>query len=310
MTQTATAPVRGPGDATQRRPAGRRRINLAAGTFSLPGIALVAGLLYLPFLYTVYLGFTRYNGLGSPAWTSWDNYKTIFHDPDLATAARNTLLWVVGTVTVPVGLGLLLATATYGRRFGTLVRLPFLLPYAVSGVGVGVVWSFILETGGALGQALDAAHLPGGGTGWLLDAPTNTIAMTAASSWQSVGVNALLFVVGLQSIPKEPLEAARLDGATGFRLFRHITWPLLRPITTVVVGLSIVGSLKTFDIVWVMTQGGPGASSETFAVSMYKQTFVAGDYGVGSALAVSLTVLTLVVSVFYLRRQLTGAKAV
>ena len=292
------------------RPATRRRVNLAAGGFSLPAVVLVAGLLYLPFLYTVYLSFTSYNGLGTPAWTAWDNYRTIFHDPDLATAARNTLLWVVGTVTVPVGLGLLLAVSTYGRRFGTWLRLPFLLPYAVSGVGVGVVWGFILQTGGAFGQALDFAGLPGKDTGWLLDAPVNTIAMIAAASWQSVGVNALLFVVGLQSIPREPLEAARLDGATGFRLFRHITWPLLRPITTVVVGLSIVGSLKTFDIVWVMTQGGPGTSSETFAVSMYKTTFVAGDYGVGSALAVALTVLTLVVSISYLRRQLSGARAV
>ena len=155
------------GSASRRRPARpsrrhrRRRINLAAGAFSLPSIVLVAGLLYLPFLWTTYLSFTKYNGLGSPAWTSWDNYKTIFADPDLLTAARNTLMWVVGTVTVPVGLGLLLAVSTYGRRFGTLIRLPFVLPYAVSGVGVGVVWGFILQTGGALGQALHACTCPG-----------------------------------------------------------------------------------------------------------------------------------------------------
>jgi ABC-type sugar transport system permease subunit len=170
------------------------------------------------------------------------------------------------------------------------------------------VWGFILQTGGALGQALHAVHLPGLNTGWLLDAPTSTIVMIMAASWQSVGVNALLFVVGLQSIPKEPLEAARLDGAEGFTLFRTITWPLLRPLTVVVVGLSIVGSLKTFDIVWVMTQGGPGVSSQTLAVAMYKQTFVTGDYGSGSALAVVLSVLTLAVSVLYLKRQLSPSR--
>ena len=92
--------------------------------------------------------------------------------------------------------------------------------------------------------------------------------MIVAVTWQAVGVNALLFVVGLQSIPGEPLEAARLDGAEGFSLFRHHLWPQLRPITTVVIGLSIVGSLKTFDVVWVMTQGGPGTSSETLALSV------------------------------------------
>ncbi len=299
IAQPAIAPI---------RPRRRRRINVSAGAFSLPAILLVAGLLYLPFFWTTYLSFTRYNGLGTPAWTSWDNYRAIFNDSDLLTAARNTLYWVVGTVTVPVGLGLLLAVSTYGRRFGTLIRLPFVIPYAVSGVGVGVVWGFILQTGGALGQALHALHLPGQNTGWLLDAPTNTIVMIMAASWQSVGVNALLFVVGLQSIPREPLEAARLDGAEGFALFRHVTWPLLRPLTVVVVGLSIVGSLKTFDIVWVMTQGGPGVSSETLAVAMYKQTFVAGDYGSGSALAVALSVLTLAVSLLYLRRQLSPSR--
>jgi multiple sugar transport system permease protein len=208
-------------------------------------------------------------------------------------------------VTIPVGLGLLIAMLTYGRRFGTLMRLPFLLPYAVSGVGVGVVWGFVLQSGGALSQALDFLHLPGGDTRWLLDAPTNTLVMIVAASWQAAGVNALLFVIGLQSIPREPIEAASLDGATGWRMFRHIIWPLLRPLTTVVVGLSLVASLKTFYIVWVMTQGGPGRTSETLALAMYKETFVLSDYGVGSALALLLSAVTFIASIAYLRRQLS-----
>jgi multiple sugar transport system permease protein len=126
-----------------------------------------------------------------------------------------------------------------------------------------------------------------------------------AFTWQQVGVNALLFMVGLQSIPKEPIEAARLDGATGWTLFRHITWPLLTPLTTVVVGLSLVATLKTFDIVWVTTQGGPGRSSETLAVTMYRNAFVTHEYGYGSAVALALTVVTGAVSFAYLRRQLS-----
>jgi multiple sugar transport system permease protein len=127
--------------------------------------------------------------------------------------------------------------------------------------------------------------------------------MIVAWTWQQTGVNALLFMVGLQSIPSEPLEAARLDGATGWRLFRHIIWPLLAPLTTVVVGLALVASLKTFDIVWVMTQGGPGRSSETLAVTMYRDTFVTGQYGYGSAVALVLTLTTGAVTLAYLRRQ-------
>ena len=108
------------------------------------------------------------------------------------------------------------------------------------------------------------------------------------------------------SIPKEPLEAARLDGAGSFRLLGAIVWPMLRPLTTVVVGLSIVASLKTFDIVLGMTKGGPGRQSETFALTMYRDAFVNSNYGSGSAIAVVLMVVTLLASVLYLRRQLSS----
>lgn len=270
-----------------------------APLFGLPAAGVVALLLYLPFLWTTYVSFTDFNGLGTPEWIGLANYRTMFTDPDLVGALTNTLLWVVGLVTLPVALGLLIAVLTYGHRFGTLLRLPFLLPYAISGVAVGVIWGFVLQTDGALGQAL-GVH-----TGWLLSGPGNTLMMIVATSWQAAGVNALLFVIGLQSIPPEPLEAARLDGASGWRLFVHQLWPQLRPITTVVVGLSIVASLKTFDVVWVMTQGGPGTESETLALSMYKETFVLNDYGQGSAIALFLSLVTFAASVLYLRYQLS-----
>jgi multiple sugar transport system permease protein len=178
------------------------------------------------------------------------------------------------------------------------------VPYTLSGAAVAVVWSFIVQDGGGANVALSALGVPGGSTSFLKDAPTNTIAMVIASTWQSLGVNALLFIVGMQSIPRDPVEAAMLDGASGWTLFRRITWPLLRPITVVVVGLAIVASLKTFDIVWVMTQGGPGRSSETLAVTMYKDAFVGQNYGYGAAFAVLLSVVAGVGSILYLRRQL------
>ncbi len=128
--------------------------------------------------------------------------------------------------------------------------------------------------------------------------------MIVAYTWQQLGFNMLLFVVGLQSIPRAPLEAARLDGASGWTMFRHMLWPLMRPITTVVLGLALVASLKSFDVVWTMTQGGPGRSSETLAVTMYRDAFVANDYGYGSTVAVLLLAVTGVASLLYLRRQL------
>ena len=276
----------------------------AARGFVAPGVLLVAVLLYLPLLWSLFLSLTTYNGLGDPKWVGIANYQNMFEDPDFLGSMFNTLLWVVGTLAVPVGLGLGLALMTFNLKGGVWLRLPFLIPYAISGIGVGLIWSFVLQSNGALDQALHffgVADTPR----WLLDAPLNTIVMIVAASWQGVGVNALLFTIGLQSIPKEPLEAARLDGARGARLFASILWPMLRPLTTVVIGLSIVASLKTFDIVLGMTRGGPGRVSETLALTMFNDTFVNSQYGLGSAIAVFLTVVTLLASILYLRQQLS-----
>ncbi|WP_156251935.1 carbohydrate ABC transporter permease [Pseudactinotalea terrae] len=284
-------------------------------TFALPSIGFVAPavllagvVLYLPFLYTTYISFTKYNGLGDPQWVGLDNYVRMFSDPGLLNSLLNTLYWVAGTIVLPVGLGLFIAVLSHNLPGATLFRLPFLIPYALSGVAVGVIWSFVLQTDGALSQIVElfGADAPR----WLLDAPLNTFVMIVASSWQGAGVNALLFGIGLQSIPKEPIEAAKVDGASGFTMFRTMTWPMLTPLTTVVVGLSIVGSLKTFDIVWGMTKGGPGGVSETLALTMYKETFITNDYGLGAAVAVFLTVVTVLASVLYLRRQLAPERSV
>ncbi|HET6738293.1 MAG TPA: sugar ABC transporter permease [Kribbella sp.] len=273
--------------------------------FLLPSLALVLLIFYVPVLYTFYLSFTKYNGLGTPELVGLHNFAEMFSDTAFLGALKNTAIWVVGTLVLPVGLGLLVAVLAYGFRGSGWLRLPFLVPYALSGVAVGVIWSFMLGSGGALTQALQFLNLPGTGLRWLQDSPLNTVVMVIAAAWQGVGVNALLFTVGLQSIPKEPLEAARIDGATGFRLFKNITWPLLRPSTTVVVGLSIVNGLKTFDIVQAMTQGGPARSSETLALTMYRDTFVNSDYGLGSAVAIFLSIVTVGASIIYLRRQLS-----
>jgi ABC-type sugar transport system permease subunit len=208
----------------------------SARGFVAPGVLLVSLVLYLPLLWTTFLSFTTYNGLSSPVWVGLANYQTMFQDPDFLSSMFNTLLWVVGTLLIPVGLGLALALLTFNLKGGTWLRLPFLIPYGISGIGVGLIWSFVLSSGGSLDQAL---HLFGvvNPPRWLLDAPLNTLVMIGAAAWQGVGVNALLFSIGLQSIPKEPLEAARLDGARGVRLFSSMLWPMLRPLTAVVIGL-------------------------------------------------------------------------
>lgn len=291
------------------KPRARRATYSRSATgFILPAMLLVAVLLYIPFAYTSYLSVTEFTGLGTPEFNGVENYVTIFTDPTILRSLLNTAIWVVGTLVLPVGLGLLIALLAHDLKGSAWYKIAFLLPYAISGVAVGLVWTFILQTDGALTEALTVLGLPGAEARWLLDWPLNTIVMIVAATWQGAGVNALLFGIGLQSIPKEPIEAARIDGASGWKLFRHITWPMLTPLTTVVVGLAIVGSLKTFDIVWAMTKGGPGRASETLALTMFKETFTEYKYGLGAALAVILTIVTVTSALLYLRRQLAPAK--
>jgi ABC-type sugar transport system permease subunit len=272
--------------------------------YLLPAVVLVGVFLVLPFLWTAYWSFTNYGGLGTPQFAGLSNYLTLLQDPILFTSFGNTFLWTVGSLLLPVGVGLLVAVLTFELIGGTLYRLPFLLPYALSGAVVGVLWSFVLRSDGAFNVMLRAMGLEELAKSWLLSPPWNTLAMILAHTWQATGVSVVLFLVGLQAIPRDPIEAARIDGATGWTLFRYITWPLLRPMTVVVIGISLVNSLKTFDVIWVMTQGGPYRSSETLAVTMYRETFLLFKYGYGATIAVVLSAIVILFSWLYLRRTL------
>jgi multiple sugar transport system permease protein len=292
----ASAPVTGP---ARRGP----RSVLAIALFLAPAVALVAVLMIVPFLDTAYRSFFNDNGLSS-TFVGLDNYAALFTSAGFGQTLVNTLMWVVGTLALPVLIGLLIAAGTHELRWGAVARFSLVLPYALSGAATAVVWTFVLRDDGALNAALTALGLEGLERGWLLEWPLNTVVMIVASTWQGTGVAVILFLIGLQAIPPSTIEAARLDGASGFRLFWHITLPQLRPITVVVVGISVVNSLKTFDVVWLLSKGGPGTASETLALTMYRETFTLARYGAGAAVAVVLTVVVVAVSWAYLRRQL------
>ncbi len=265
---------------------------------------MVCAFLIWPFVRTAYLSLTDYGGMGEAGFVGFANYANFVQDPILIRSVGNTLLWLVGSLLLPVGLGLFVAVISFDLGGGALYRIPFLLPYALSGTAIGVVWEFMLRRDGAVNEILGAIGLGSLSQAWLLTPPLNTLSMIVASTWQGMGISVILFLVGLQTIPVEPIEAARIDGAEGWTLFRYITLPLLTPMTVVVVGITLVNSLKTFDIIWVMTQGGPARSSETLAVTMYRETFLLFEYGYGSAVAVVLSVIVLAISWIYLRRQM------
>ncbi|MFE1589299.1 carbohydrate ABC transporter permease [Streptomyces sp. NPDC058737] len=302
-------PAGGPGAPrrTMRRPPltpawATARERVTAGGFMAPAVLLVTLFLLAPFVWTVYRSFFSDTRTSPFSW--FENYSLFASDPALSRSIQNTLMWVVGTVALPFVLGLAIACMTNAGRFSRLARLCVVLPYALSGSAVAVVWNFMLTTDGAVNQVLTGLGLDSLAQGWLLTWPGNTVVMILANAWQATGVAVILFLVGLQSIPPETLEAGALDGASGWQQFRHIVLPQLRPVSIIVIGMSLVNGLKSFDLIWVLTQGGPGRATETLAVSMYNETFLELRPGAGAAIAVVLTVIVLAASWLYLRRQL------
>ena len=177
----------------------------------------------------------------------------------------------------------------------------FYLPYAVSATSVAVIWGFMLSPVGFIDNVLRAVGLENLATSWLITPPWNTIMMLIAYTWLSTGTNMILFLVGLQNIPTDPIEAAKIDGANTRQLNWYVVFPLLRPVTTVVVTIAVVNGFKVFDLIWVMTQGGPYRSSETLAVTMYRELFVSFRLGYGAAIATILSFIVIMFSIIYLR---------
>jgi ABC-type sugar transport system permease subunit len=279
---------------------------MSAAAFLFLAVGLVAVVLLLPFALTVYRSVFS-DGLDS-SFTGPTNYEQIFRDPILVKALTNTLMWVIGSLLLPVGLGLAVAVMTSAMKLGRIMRLAVILPYAISGSAVAVVGSFMLQRDGAVNELLRAVGLGGLAQQWLLDWPQNTISAILLNTWQGTGVAVVLFMVGLQTIPSETIEAAALDGADGWKRFRHITFPQLRPVTAVVVGITLANALRAFDVIWVLTQGGPARTSETLALSMYRETFLLQNAGQGAAIAVVLTIIVVGASWIYLRTQVRGAR--
>ena len=284
------------------RPRSRLAATVVPYLYLVPMVVLVGVFLLYPAADTIWLSFTKWDGIHPAEFIGIDNYAALGTDPAFITACLNTLYWVIGIMVLQVGLGLVAAVLINVSPLGELFKRIIYLPATVSGAAIGVLWFAIYNPQlGILNSTLRALHLDSLTASWLTDTPTNTGAMIVSGIWQGLGPTMILFLVGLQQIPRDPIDAARVDGAGPFRLFRYVTLPLLRPMTVVVVAISLINSFKVFDIIWVMTQGGPYRSSETLAVTMYRDSFVSFQFGYGSSVAVVLTAIVFIIAVPYIR---------
>ena len=269
--------------------------------YMAPAVLFVAVFLLYPAVYTIVISLTKWDGLTPPVFVGLKNYFQIVQSPIFRSSLTNTLIWVVGTLLLPVALGLLLALMVNRIPLQGFFKSIFYLPYAVSATSVAVIWGFMLSPVGFIDNVLRAVGLENLATSWLITPPWNTIMMLIAYTWLSTGTNMILFLVGLQNIPTDPIEAAKIDGANTRQLNWYVVFPLLRPVTTVVVTIAVVNGFKVFDLIWVMTQGGPYRSSETLAVTMYRESFVSFHLGYGAAIANILSFIVIMFSIIYLQ---------
>ncbi len=261
--------------------------------FLMPALFFVIGAELLPAGYTIYLSFTKWNIITSPEWTGLSNYFQVFSSPQVLNAFKNTILWLIGTLGFPIVLALFLAVIINSVRFQGFFKTVFYIPVTLAPTVAAVIWKIVYSTqNGAINSLFKVLGL--GSFQLLANSSINTFLMIGVWAWQFLGLNLVLFLVGLQSLPKAPIEAAKVDGANFWQIFYHVTLPLLKPISMLVVANAMINTTRMFAIPWVMTHGGPARASETLAISMYRESFLLSNMGYGSAIAVIIALVTLI----------------
>ncbi len=264
---------------------------------------LVIVLLLVPMLQNIYYSFFDWDGLGKPVLVGVHNFVALFEDPVLAGSMLNTVIWVAFTLVFPVMGGLLVAVFVTGLRGESFFKSIFFIPLTISFVATGTIWTYMFSRElGVFNGIFKLLGLPIK-LSWLTSVPLNTFAMLISWTWQQLGTNMVMFLMGLATIPSDPVEACLMDGANGWQTFVHVKFPMLAPITTVVITMAMVNGFKVFDIIYVMTRGGPYQSSETLAVSMFRETFTLFHMGYGAAISVLLSIIVIAISAAYIRRM-------
>ena len=259
----------------------------------------------IPLLSSFYFSLTDWNGFGKTYnMVGLANFRKIASDPLFANAIKNTIIWMVAAIIVPTVVGLSIALVlNEGVRGSSLYKSLFYLPICLSLAIVGQVWIWVYQPDwGLINEILRRLNLDQMTRAWLANRDTALPAVILAWSWQQIGLAMVIFLAGLTAIPTELTEAAEIDGASYWQSLRHVVIPLLSPMTVVVIALAIINSLKSFDIVYIMTGGGPFHSSDTLAMFMYLQSFKSYYMGYGSAIAVVLFMIALVIIAFYFRQ--------
>jgi alpha-glucoside transport system permease protein len=295
--------------ATTRRPPRRA---IAGGqiptalVFVGPALILIGFLIVYPAVKTIINSFTQVNGIGPNApqvWVGWQNYSDLLNDPNLQTAIKNNILWLVVVTPITVVLGVVFAVLFDKVRYEAVAKSIVFIPMAISATAAGVIWTLMYADDpnvGTFNAILNWFHA--GPISFLGNASFADWALFGAQVWMSMGFAVVVLSAALKSIPTDINEAAIIDGANAWQVFSRITVPLMWPTITVISTLTMIGVIKIFDIVIVMTGGGPAGATEVLATRMYTEAFKNVNVGYGSAIAVILLIAVLPVMALNIRR--------
>ena len=295
----------------RRERARRRWVSIAL--FLLPALVLYCLFVIAPIFQAIHYSGYKWSGLGSlDQFVGLQNFETAFQDPVFTGALKHNGIIVLLSLCVQLPFALGIAWILNQRLHGrALLRLLFFMPFVLSEVVTAVVFTLMLQPHGLVDQSLDAAGLHSVVKEWLADPGIALYSVFVAISWKYFGFHMVLYLAGLQQIPQELEEAAAIDGANPWQIFRYVTVPLLGPTIRISVFLSIIGAIQLFDLVWVMTGGGPVDSTNTMAIYMIDHGFKRFQFGYASAVAVIMLVVSLAFALAYqrfvLRRDVEGA---
>ncbi|MBN8629687.1 MAG: sugar ABC transporter permease [Rhodobacterales bacterium] len=258
-----------------------------------------------PLFSSFYYSFTNWNGFNpNYRFVGFDNFAKIATDRLFLQATINTTLWMIAAIVLPTILGLILALLLDSRVTGARVfKSVFYLPICLSAVIVGQIWTWIYQPDwGLLNTIITQMTGERFNYAWLAKPDTALWSVIIAWSWQQTGLSMVIYLAGLTAIPGDLLEVCEIEGASPWQRFRRVVLPLLAPSTVVVIALSVINSLKGFDILYIMTGGGPFNSSDTLAMHMYNESFKKYLMGYGSAISVVLFLIALAIIGFYFRQ--------
>jgi raffinose/stachyose/melibiose transport system permease protein len=272
--------------------------------FHIPGFVAYFFLFLVPTVAAFWFSLTRWD-LFEATFIGLQNYHQFFKEPFLVQGLWNTLIFAFLTSGSKTVLGLLLAVLlTSGLAFQGFLRTTVFFPVLVSTIGVGIAFTQMMHpTRGTINVTLGLLGIKG--PGWLVDPDLALYTLALVDVWKGIGLATLIFIAGLASISPVYYEAARIDGASRLQIFWNVTVPLVRPATVTVVILSLIGGLRSFDIIWAMTRGGPGFSSDVLASVIFKQ-YQAGFYGLSTAGSVILFImvgLIIIPLIFWFNRR-------